>query len=128
MIGCWWSRLLMAKLIVFEDFPVRYSFAASDFHRPRALISSRESPADTAMFAAPRRKEWPEYLLELGTPALRSEDCMFSENQRLLNGPMTRANRGLEGECGYLLKRRRNARTGQAASSEYDSVRSIPLP
>ena len=47
----------MAKLIVFEDLPVRYSFAASDFHRPRTLISSRESPADIAVFAAPRRQE-----------------------------------------------------------------------
>ena len=53
---------------------------------------------------------------------------MFSENQRLLKGPMARANRGLEGERGYLLKRRRSARTGQAASFEYDNVRSVPLP
>ena len=53
---------------------------------------------------------------------------MFLENQRLLKRPMARANRGLEGERGYLLKRRRIARTGQVASFEYDSVRSIPLP
>lgn len=43
----------MAKLMVSEDFLVRYSFAASDFHRPRVLTSSRESPAEIAVFAAP---------------------------------------------------------------------------
>ena len=53
---------------------------------------------------------------------------MFSENQRLLKGPMTRANRGLEGECEYLLKRRCIAWIEQAASFEYDNVRFIPLP
>ena len=53
---------------------------------------------------------------------------MFSENHCLLKGPMTRANKGLVGERGYLLKRRRKACTGQAASFENDNVRSIPLP
>ena len=119
----------MAKLIVFDDFSVRYSFAASDFHRPRALTSSRESPTDIAVFAAPRRKECPEYLLGLATPALSREDWIFSENQRLLKGPRVRANKGLVGGRGYLSKRRRTrAWTGQAASFEYDSVRSVPLP
>ena len=52
---------------------------------------------------------------------------MFSENQRLLKEPMARTNRGLKGEREYLLKRRRSARTEQAASFEYDNVRSVSL-
>lgn len=63
-----------------------------------------------------------------GTPALSREDWMLSESQRLLKGPITRVNRGLEGGRGYLLKGRRSAWTGQAASYEYERVRSVPLP
>jgi len=92
---------------------------ASDFHRPSVLMSSREIPAAIAEFAAPRRKEWPEYVVG-SNPDLMSDVVSFSANQCLLNGPHSLENNGSALDFGYRWKRVRSAETGQVESPEGD--------
>ena len=91
-----------------DVFWLRYLLTASDFHLPIVLMSSTAMPAATAELAAPRRKEWPEYVV-VSYPARRRELVMLSASQRWLNALPPRGE-----DCVGSARRKRRGGTGIA--------------
>ena len=84
--GATWSCRLAEKSWACVVDLEKYRSTASDFHRPIPLTSSLGIPAATAVLAAPRQKEWPEYVVG-SMPALRRALVSLSVNHFLLKGP-----------------------------------------
>ena len=108
-----------------DVFWLRYLLTASDFHLPIVLMSSTAMPAATAELAAPRRKEWPEYVVG-SYPARRRELVMLSASQRLLNALAVRVNNGSVFGRGNLWNNVFSARTGQELSFAGDKGIVVP--
>lgn len=105
MIKYWWNYLLMMKLMMFENFFVKYNFTVLNFHRSKILISLKENFIDIIIFIIFQWKKWFEYLLKLKISILRRKNYILFKNQCLLKKFITHLNKKLKEKCEYLLKK-----------------------